>query len=194
MSAKATYKVKGWWLWISILLTFCAGAEQPEPLVKGQLKTVSATIKAISQSDRHLVLLDTNGNQVVVEAGPAVSNFDSVRPGDHVVVSYYEGMVAEVKPKGGGMSGPTATTAKTHPTGKGLPASAVASSVSTTVRVDSVDTSKHTVTFKRPDGVVRTLAVESPQSKQFIEQLKSGDEVQITYREASLVSIEPARG
>jgi hypothetical protein len=165
---------------------------EPEPFATSQLKKATTTIQAINQSDRHLVVLGADGQRHVIEAGPAVQNFNDVRPGDRVVVSYYEGVIAEVTPKGEGAQ--KAATAKSRTPSDTMPAGAVSSTVATTVRVDSVDTASNTVTFKRPDGITRKLAVEHPDAKRFIGELKTGDEVQITYREATAVSIEPARG
>lgn len=177
-----------------VVLPLCVAAAEPEPFVAGSLKKASTTIQAISQSDRHLVLLGENGERLLVEAGPAVKNFNDVKAGDRVVVSYYEGVVAEVKPKGEGTQGVQgATKQATSPPGE-MPAGAVGSAVATTVRVEAVDPSTHTITFKRSDGIPRTMSVTHPDAQRFIGQLKPGDEVQVTYREATAVSIQPARG
>jgi hypothetical protein len=40
------------------------------------------------------------------------------------------------------------------------------------------------VTFRRPDGFVRTLAVEDPNARRFIHDLRQGDKVEVTYIEA----------
>jgi hypothetical protein len=109
-------------------------------------------------------------------------------------VSYYEGLVAEVKPKGEGAQGVQSAKGKaTSPPGE-MPAGAVGHSVATTVRVESVDPATHTISFTRSDGITRKMAVEHPDAQRFIGQLKPGDEVQVTYREATAVSIQPARG
>jgi hypothetical protein len=177
-------------------VSFLVRAQEPKPFEASRTKTATATIQAINQSDRHIVLLGTDGSRMLLEAGADVRNFDKVRPGDRVVVTYHEGVIAEVKPKGkgAGAESPKVTAAGGR-TGPGeMPAKAAGASIATTVTIESVDSSFDTVTFKPADGVVRTLAVESPEGKEFIEQLKPGDEVQITYREAAAVSIEPARG
>lgn len=177
-------------------VSFLVRAQEPRPFEASKTRTTTATIQAISQSDRHVVLLGTDGSRLLVEAGPEVRNFDKVRPGDRVVVTYTQGVIAEVKPKGEGLGAeaPKGAAAKAR-TGAGeMPAKAAGSTIVTTVTIESVDSSFDTVTFKPADGVIRTLAVESPQGKEFIDQLKPGDEVQITYREAAAVSIEPARG
>lgn len=73
-------------------------------------------------------------------------------------------------------------------------APAADAAVSTTVRIEAVDTSRHTVTFTRPDGETRNLAVVRPDAERFIETLEPGDEVEVTYREAVALSIEPNKG
>lgn len=167
-------------------------AQEPDPFVSTSVKEATGTIQAISQSDRHVVLQGTGGTRLLVEAGEDVSNFDQVKAGDRVVVSYHEGVIAEVKPPGEGAQGAVAAKGRT-PDGD-MPGAAVGGAIATTVTIKSVDKSDNTVTFERPDGIVRTMEISDPKAKQFIHELKSGDEVQITYKEATAVSIQPARG
>jgi len=62
----------------------------------------------------------------------------------------------------------------------------------TTVEIEFVDTTFNTVTFKRSDGVSRTVAVESPEGREFIKGLKKGDHVEIAYTEAFAIEVKPA--
>lgn len=62
----------------------------------------------------------------------------------------------------------------------------------TTVTIDSVDTSSNTVTFKRSDGMTRTVAVQRPEGQEFIRGLRKGDQVEITYTEAVAMEVRPA--
>lgn len=71
------------------------------------------------------------------------------------------------------------------------PAGAVAEMLTTTVEIESVDTSMNTVTFRRPDGLVRVLPIEDPKAQAFIKELKRGDLVTVTYMEAVAVSVRP---
>jgi hypothetical protein len=47
------------------------------------------------------------------------------------------------------------------------------------------------VTFKKADGITRTVAVEDPEARKFIRTLKPGDPVEIRYSEAVAVSVKP---
>jgi hypothetical protein len=75
-----------------------------------------------------------------------------------------------------------------------MPAAAVGQTIKSTVVIESVDTSFDTVSFKRPDGLVRTIAVESPEGKKFIRTLKKGDKVDVEYSEALAISVVPGGG
>ena len=74
-----------------------------------------------------------------------------------------------------------------------VPAKAIGKTIETTVRIDSVNAAADTVTFTRPDGISRTMTVENPDARKFVERLNPGDQVAISYREAAAVSIQPAR-
>jgi hypothetical protein len=167
-------------------------AQKPDPVVSHKTKQATGTIQAVSQSDRHVVVQMEGGSPIVLEAGDAVRNFDQVRPGDRVVVSYQEGWIAEVKPPGEGKHD-VATASARAPEGE-RPGAVAGKTITTTVKVRSVDPSLNAVTFERPDGVVRKLSVADPKAQEFIRKLNPGDEVQVTYAEATAVSIQPAKG
>lgn len=174
-----------------VCVPLAAVGQQAGPYEAARTVQIAATIQAISPGDRHVTLLGDDGRKLIVEAGPAVKNFNEVKAGDKVLVIYQEGLVADVKPKGQDAPGAKPSTG-TAPSGHGQRAApATDGAIATTVRIEEVDTSEHTVTFTRADGETRKLAVMRPDAKRFIETLKAGDEVEVTYREAVAVSIEP---
>jgi hypothetical protein len=166
-------------------------AQTPDPLVKSSMKQATGTIQAVSQSDRHVVLKGAGGAPLVLEVGEDVSNFDQVRPGDRVVVSYYEGLIAEVKPPGGTTQGDVTASREAQ---EDMPGKASGRVITKTVKVKSVDMARNMLTFETQDGVSRTLGVSDLKSKEFASGLKPGDAVQITYKEAIAVTIQPATG
>jgi len=164
---------------------------QTGPYEAARTAQIAATIQAISQSDRHLTLVGDDGRKLIVEAGPAVKNLSEVKPGDKVLVIYQEGLIAEVKPKGQDVPGAKRSPGAAPSDHGQRTGPATDGAIATTVRIEAVDPSAHTVTFTRADGETRKLAVMRPDAKRFIETLKPGDEVDVTYREAVAVSIEP---
>jgi hypothetical protein len=177
----------------AVLLSACA-SKPPEPVNVENTQSISAKVVAIDHDDRLVSLQAPNGRTATVEVSPEVQNLDQVQPGDNVVVRYYQALAAQLVKKGSSSTldkvDITDAAARADPGDK--PGAAVGSTVKTTVVIDSVDQSFQTVTFKGPNGMLRTVAVETPQGKEFIQRLKKGDEVEVTYTEALAVSVEPS--
>ncbi len=168
-----------------------ADAADKKPVSRSESVQVTATVESIDHAQRTAVLKGQSGEQIVVVAGPEVRNFDRVKKGDRVMLTYIVGLAAQVKPRGTPLSAPVdAVTEKRSPPGQN-PSAAVGRTVFTTIKIDSVDTSFNTVTFKRADGITRTIGVDDPEAQRFIRTLKPGDTVEIAYTEALAVSLEP---
>ena len=60
------------------------------------------------------------------------------------------------------------------------------------VKITALDPATHTVSFTDPDGLAQTITVQDPEMQDFVETLKVGDDVAITYTEALAISVEPA--
>jgi DNA gyrase/topoisomerase IV subunit B len=132
----------------------------------------SATIEAIDSENRLLSLRGPNGMATIV-AGPEIKNFDQIHVGDEVKVTYTSALAAKITKSKEQASTTVDAASYSAPTGS-KPGAAVGATIKTTVVIESVDTSFETVTFKRPDGYVRTIAPASPEGKKFIKTLKKG--------------------
>ncbi len=165
--------------------------EQPQSLEAGQTKRVSGTIEAVSQSDRHVVVLDSTGRRLVLEAENTVGNLDKLRQGDRVVVAYHEGIIADIVAPG---QGGESVTQRTERLDGDMPTKITGKQTTTTVEIESVDPARNLLTFRHPDGTSRTLGISNRKAKEFVSQLSPGDQVQLTYREAAAFSIQPAGG
>ncbi len=174
---------------IVALAVLACSHEPPKPFVKDEMLHVSATVEAVDPASRMVSLRGPNGSASVV-AGPEVHNFSQVKVGDTVQVAYYVGVAAQINKSGSTPEPQESTATYTAPKGA-KPAGAVGHTITTTVKIESVDTSFDTVTFKRADGFVRTLAVESPEGKKYIRTLKPGDVVDVMYSEAVAVEVVP---
>ena len=164
----------------------------PEPVIVDSQDHVTATVESIDPSTRVVGLRGPHG-LVYVEAGPEVRNFDQVRVGDQVHVAYYEAIAAQFKRKDAAGSAPQETVEAYRAPPGSRPAAAVGHTISTTVKIQSVDTSFNTVTFQNQDGSVHTAAVNTPQGQAFIKGLHPGDEVDVAYSEAVAVAVTAAR-
>ena len=176
---------------VALALSALSHAGDKQPLKRSESLEATATVASIDQSTRTLVLKGESGATFVVEASPDVRNLAQVKAGDRVHLVYTIAVAAQVQPKGTPMREPIeATTERRAPPGS-QPGGSAGHSVITTVKIDSVDTSFNTVTFKRADGVTRTVAVDHPDGQRFIRTLKPGDSVEISYTEAIAVSVSP---
>ena len=176
-------------------LSVAAFAQDPDPkqVSASNVTKTSATVESVDQDARSLVLRNPQGVRTLVFVGPEVRNFEEIEPGDRVAATYREAILAEVLPKGAESPDPRASVAKARSAPGERPAAAVGASVSTDVVIESVDQSFDTVTFKRPDGIVRTVAVEDPKATRFVHSLNPGDEVRVTYTEATAIAVTPER-
>ncbi len=161
--------------------------ESKEPFKKETVIEAEAVIEMVDPATRMLVIAGPRGPTAIV-AGPEVKNFDQIKAGEKVKLTYKAAFAAAITKS---KAKPTETydsMAVTAPKGA-KPAAAVGQTITTTVQIESVDTSFDTVTFKRPDGFSRTIAAESPEGKKFIRTLKKGDMVDVAYTEALAISV-----
>ena len=172
---------------LGILTSF--GCAAKEPFHREENLEVSARVAQIDAASRIIFLEGPAGASAIV-AGPEVKNFDQIHVGDTVKVTYRAALAAAITKSKTPATTSVDSAAYTAPLGE-KPHAAVGQTISTTVRIESVDTSFDTVTFKRPDGFVRTIAVESPEGKKFIRTLKAGDMVDVSYTEALAIKVVP---
>jgi translation initiation factor IF-1 len=165
--------------------------QPPAPVFKDEMLEMTATVEQVDLPNRMVVVRGENGVDSPVTVGADVRNLPQVQIGDRIVLTYYQGVAAEVKKPGTDVKHAEASAQLRALPGQ-RPAGAAAYAITTTVQIESVDTSFDTVTFRRPDGFVRTLAVQDPNARRFIHGLRQGDKVEVTYTEAVAVQIRPA--
>jgi hypothetical protein len=176
----------------SAAVTLAAGcAQTPAPLELTETQKSVATVEAIDQASRLVTLKAADGRSLVVKAGPEVRNLPQVRVGDRVVVSYQEALLAEVIKPGTGSVGASTFTARAAPGER--PAGGVVDEVRLPVKIYFVDPAQNIVEVTGPRGYNRRIKVNDPKAREFIRGLKPGDEVEVTFREAFAVSVEPTK-
>jgi uncharacterized lipoprotein len=162
---------------------------QTKPATVERTSEVTATVAAIDVPARLVTLRGPEGNLFTVEAGEEVRNLPQVEVGDRVVVSYYEAIAAQMaKP---GQEASASATAMRAPAGA-KPGAGLAQEATATVKITDLDLATHTVSFTDPEGRAQTVTVRDPEMRDFVETLKVGDEVAVTYTEALAISVEPA--
>jgi len=163
----------------------------PESAQVSQELSASASVVAVDPKTRLITLSDSQGGGTwTVHAGPQVRNFDQIRAGDTVNVRYLESLAVALAKPGTAIAPPSAAIVSERAAPGERPGAAVGGQITTTVKIESVDTKTNIVVFTPPGGGLRAIRVRRPEGQRFIAGLKPGDEVQITYTEAMAVGVE----
>lgn len=170
----------------AVLASGLALAQSLTPTVESV--TVTATVQAVDRVNRLVTLKGEKGRVVTVQVGDEVKRLDELHVGDTVRATYAESIAVYLRRPGEPvpqMSSGSATTPS-----PGDPGATATAQDTVTVTVVSVDKEKRSVTLKRKDGSEVTMRVENPK---YLEAVKPGDTVDVTYTRALLLRVEPVR-
>jgi hypothetical protein len=171
----------------SALLTASMVAAQSRT-IEGDSISVTVTIEAIEQSSRILTVKDDEGFYETIQAPPEMKRFSELKVGDKITARYYDNVVVRLK-KPGEAAVDVDSAALTR--GKGAaPAGTVAAQRTITVTVTAIDSKTNSVTVKGPNNYVYSRKVAD---KKTFNLLKVGDQLDMTWTEAVLISVDPAR-
>jgi hypothetical protein len=171
-----------------LMLAAAPAAFAQKPIVKTQTVTKTVTIEAIERTHRMITFKDDQGVMDTVQAGPAITRFDELKVGDKVTFRYYESIVYQLK-KEGASGADKGEVALSHGTGQ-APGGTLAQQITMTVTVVSVDPDLPSITVKTQNGDVITRKIED---KKNLEGVAPGDRIVITYTQALLAAVEPAK-
>jgi hypothetical protein len=149
--------------------------------------TMSAVVVAVDHDQRELTLRGPKGNTAVVAVGDEVRNLDQVRKGDHVVARYYEAVAVELKKPGEATLGVTTAEGGARAAKGEKPAAGAVRVVTITAKVAHVDRKNKTVTLTGRKGKSTVVDVQEPR---YLDKVKKGDLVEITYTQALAISVE----
>jgi hypothetical protein len=180
-------------LFFAAMATHTWAQEAAKPVVRSELQKVEATIERIDPATREVTLKGAEGPMSFV-LGPEAKNFDKLNVGDKVVVSYYQGIAAQMSKNGVKATEPATSTFAYRAEGGKKPGGGVGASATTTVTIEDVNPETNTVAFKTSDGLVHIVAVKSPNMQKFARTLKRGDSVDLTYTESIAINVVPVSG
>jgi Cu/Ag efflux protein CusF len=135
-----------------------------------------AVVESVDKQARQVLLHLPEDALLTLTVPPEIKSIDKLKPGDHVAVKYYDAIVIHL--------------AKTDaaPTAKSTPGTSANGEVQGVRTVVGVDSSRGTVTLADAKNHVETLGLPDPS---LLKTLKPGDRVDVTYKEAIDVSLEP---
>ncbi|SBT09862.1 conserved exported hypothetical protein [Candidatus Accumulibacter aalborgensis] len=145
-------------------------------------------VDSIDKATRSVVLRNAKGETTKVVASDKVKNFDQIKVGDNLVVTYTQGLVMTLK-KGGGALRERIDSSETGSAAKGeKPAGYEVKEVTFVADVQQVDLKHQTITLRGATRIVRLKINDLEQLK----LIKKGDQVEGVFAEAVAVSVVPA--
>ncbi len=154
----------------------------------GRVEQVTATVTAVDAPNR-LVTLKGKKDTDTIKMGPEVKNFDQIKVGDVVKVTFSQGVVLSLqKPDAKPVEGTVTAAGEAAPLGA-KPAGDVKVTLKGTVTVSKIDMKTRIVTLTGQEG--RTFKVKAGKEVA-IEKLKVGDKVLAEYQETVAIAVEPA--
>jgi len=162
-------------------------AALPSGTVGENAVTATATVKSIDQKTRQVTLQRPDGSLIKFRAGDEVRNLAQVKAGDTVSVTYYESLAYEVVKPGQGTPGAAVAEELGRAKPGEKPGAAGARVMTMTSTIVGIDKTAGTVTLRGPDGQDSIIKVRHPEK---LNQVTTGDLVNITYTEAVGISVQ----
>jgi Cu/Ag efflux protein CusF len=156
-----------------------------EPITKSQSVSATVTVQAIDSANRRLTLRNEKGEEESYIVGPGVERFNEIKVGDKVKMTYVESIVFQVRKPGEPVDKAGVDAAITR-SKSAMPGATISVQEKQTVTVKAVDPAVPSITVTTEDGRTITRKIEQ---KKYLEGVKPGDKIDITYTEAILTSV-----
>ena len=142
-------------------------------------------VKSIDKKALQVVVVGANGYEVVFSLGEEARNFDQIKVGDLVTLTYTQALALELKKSAGdGIKRVDSEQAvRTKPGEK--PGVAVEKTVQVTASVVGINPKAQTITLRGPKRTVE-LYINDPAQ---LQNVKIGDYVDVTYVEATALMV-----
>ncbi|MEI7636702.1 MAG: hypothetical protein WCJ37_05310 [Syntrophus sp. (in: bacteria)] len=150
--------------------------------------TVKATAKVTAiDAAKRTVTLEMDGKSKTITCGPEVRNFDQIKVGDLLKVTFVEALAVYLQKAGAPAGGEEVKTVTLAPKGS-KPGVLVTDTIVLKAKIDAVDAKKGTVTITTPAGETKTMKVDK--KVKGLKALKKGDDIVVRYTEALAIVVE----
>jgi len=161
-------------------------AAEPGAIAVSVMKA-SATVEAVDAAKRTVTLKGEAGQTKTLKCGPEVRNFDQIKVGDTVNLSFVDEGAAYVRKADAPPLAEEGAMVALAPKGA-KPGVLMAETAEVKVKVEAVDLKKHTVTFANPDGSMKTVKV-GKKAKGALKDLKKGDDIVLRITQALMIDV-----
>ncbi|MCW1965980.1 MAG: hypothetical protein KIH43_006295 [Polynucleobacter sp.] len=140
----------------------------------------------IDKKTRTITFKNKEGESKFV-AGPEIKNFDQIKKGDRLSVSYELAVAIElIKTKSDGVRSKVETNTVTSSKANEKPSETIANKTTITADIVEVNRDKKLVSVKGPSGKITTVTVKNPA---LLADVKVGEQVKVIYYDAMAASI-----
>ena len=165
-------------------------AKGPGEVAAADAIQIQGKVKSIDKQNRNVVVVGPQGKEVALSLGPQVRNFDQIKVGDLVTLTYAQAIALDLHKSvnGGKLGQPIIAEESVRAAPGSKPAGAIERTVSLTANVIKVDQKTQMVTLKGPNRTVE-LKVKDPA---VLQKVKVGDQVDATFTEAVAIQVTAA--
>jgi len=166
----------------------------PTGIDKPVLVEATATVTAVDMKNHLVTIQGAEGDLAVLQVTDQVKNLPQVKVGDKVNIKYYRSAAASIVKLGedAKLGAIKAIGAKATPPAGETPAGAIGVKLTRRAEVVFVDPYQKFISFRSPDRGLRKISLKDTDLEHYLDELKKGDIVEVTYTEALAISLEPA--
>ena len=140
----------------------------------------------VDKKTRTITFKNKEGESKFV-AGPEITNFNQIKKGDHLNVTYQLAVAIElIKTKSDGVRSKVETNTVTTSKANEKPAETIANKTTIIADIVEVNREKKLVSVKGPSGKVTTVTVQNPA---LLADVNVGEQVKVIYYDAMAASI-----
>jgi hypothetical protein len=176
------------------LLAIASGAQAQEKASVSSSESVTAkvAVKSVDPATRRVVVTDEKGESVSIKAPPEARNFDNLKPGDTVTVTYTLQTEYVLSAPNTALPADAAAVLAARSAKGERPGGLVADQVVVTGAIIAIDQAKHTLKLVSPDGgAVHTVVVKTAEGLKAMPQMKVGDTITAYVTESMLLTVQP---
>ena len=155
-------------------------------VVVAETTSIEARLDAVDVKTRRMMVTGPHGKKLTLKVGPDVKDLDQVKPGDQLVVRYFEPLALFVRKGNEPRVAAEGAAVQVAPNSK-KPVAVPVDTVEFKGTVEGIEYAKPRLTLKGAEGKTRTIKVD-PSVKRFNE-VKKGDQIVVRYTEATAFSV-----
>ena len=163
-----------------------AAAKATPRVVVAETTSIEARLDAVDVKTRRMMVTGPRGKTLTLKVGPDVKDLDQVKPGDQLVVRYFEPLALFVRKGNEPRVAAEGAAVQVAPNSK-KPVAVPVDTVEFKGTVEGIEYAKPRLTLKGAEGKTRTIKVD-PSVKRFNE-VKKGDQIVVRYTEATAFSV-----